>query len=255
MKKKALLVISFGTSHLKSLENSIQKIEEDFKKAFPERDIIRVFTSNMIRKKLERRDGMKIFSPSEALEYLKDNGYEDVIIQSTHIIPGSEYTKITDAVETLDKEMLVKIGRPLLYTHEDFIALKDFFNAVIGRQNPDKETAVLLMGHGTDAKNNLYYPALDYYLNTDSPFRYFVATVEGYPEFPMIKEKITQDYSKVVLMPLMVVAGEHVKNDMLNDKDSWKNQLEEKGIQVEVLPQGLGEYPEIRDIFIEHARE
>lgn len=254
MNKKAIIVASFGTSYLEVLNRSIKLVEDQVAEEFSDFEIRRVFTSNMVRKALLKKEGIKTDSLEEALDKLEAEGYQEVYIQTLHIIPGEEYHEkiIKPASRYRDRFKVLKTGKSLLF------ATEDYFNAINALKNQmpqqEEDLAVILMGHGATHPANSCYAALQLKLFDEIP-NAFIANIEGYPELDDILEKIS-GYKKLILMPFMLVAGDHAINDMAGDEeDSWKNILSEKGYQVEIYMKGLGENPEIRQIYINHIND
>ncbi len=250
--KKALLVISFGTSYPQARQKNIEACEQALADAFPDRDFFRAFTSSMIINKLAQRDGMDIHHPRQALESLKRAGYQDVLIQSLHIINGDEYEKIVREVAHFqDQFARIDIGVPLLSGDDDYHRLID----AIEYQSPPlaSDERLVLMGHGTTHHAFSAYACLDHMMQTyQRPF--MVGAVESYPGIETVIKRLQQaQIRKVYLMPLMLVAGDHAIHDMASDEaDSWKVLIQQAGIAAEPIVQGLGENPLIRQLFIDH---
>ena len=154
-----------------------------------------------------------------------------------------------------DKFESIKIGNPLLTSTLDYenlvkIIIKEF-SYLKGNE------ALVCMGHGSEHYSNSTYPALDYMFKEKGFKNVFIGTVEGYPELTQVISALKEiNPSKVTLMPLMVVAGDHAINDMSSDEDdSWKSILEDKGFKVNCSLKGLGEYEDIRKMYIKHIKE
>lgn len=252
---KAILVVSFGTSYADTREKTIDATEQKIQEAFPEYDLKRAFTSQIIIDKIKDRDGIEINNPTQALTNLKDEGYTDVYIQPLHVINGAEYDELIEAVTAFTEEFeVLKIGKPLLTSHEDYAAVA---NAYINYMPERAENeAVVFMGHGTHHDANAAYACLDYVFEDEGINNVFVGTVEGFPELDTVIKKLeSNQIEKVTLMPLMVVAGDHAQNDMAGDEeDSWKIILKSQGYDVDCILKGLGEMPEIQEIYIEHLQ-
>ena len=251
--KKAILVVSFGTSHEETREKTIGAIEKDIAAAYPEYEVRRAFTSGMILKVLANRDKILIDNVAEAMERLVNEGFEKIFVQPTHVIPGDEYDDMVAVVNRfMDKVEKITIGTPLLYTVEDF---QKVIRGIM-EQFPTlkKEEALVLMGHGTEHIINSVYAAMDYHFKDMGYPNVFVGTVEAYPDVQVVSKQVAAYRpEKVILMPLMVVAGDHAVNDMAGEEeDSWKSVFENAGYQVECVLQGLGEFQAIRDIYLEH---
>jgi sirohydrochlorin cobaltochelatase len=253
MKKQAILVVSFGTSHKETRDKTIGAIEKSIADKYPERELRRAFTSGMIMKVLKNRDNMHIDNVTEAMERLVKEGFTDLIVQPTHIINGDEYEKMMAQIEPfMDKIETIRIGSPLLSSSEDYDAT---CRAVMKQLPQLKETdALVLMGHGTEHYVDAAYAALDYRFKALGYSNVFVGTVEGYPDIETVLEQVKCfGPEKVILMPFMVVAGDHATNDMAGDEeDSWKCIFNNAGFEVECLLKGIGEFEEIRKIYIEH---
>ena len=255
--KKAILVVSFGTSYLEPLKNSIENVENKIRNQFKDYDVHRAFTSHMIIKKLEIVHGLIVEKPEELLERLYIEGYEEVIIQPLHIIPGEEFSYIKNIeVYFKDKFKSIKVGRPIFYYQgieglpEDYSLFIKSIKGII-----EGEEAVVMMGHGTVHPSNAVYGALQSVLNDEGYKNVFVGTVKGYPNFISVLNKIKKrGIKKVLLMPLMLVAGNHAINDMTSEKDnSWKSMLEAEGIEVKLWTKGLGEVDEFAQLYIDRV--
>lgn len=253
-KKKAILAVSFGTSHLDTLECTIGAIEGQLKVHFPEYQIYRAFTSGMIIKKLKKQENMHVCTVREAMEQMAADGIESVIVQPTHIINGIENDQmIREVMEYEEKFQKLRVGNPLLTTSDDY---KKVIHAVMSEIRLSPDEALILLGHGTDHHANAAYPALEYTFQLLGYDNVFLGTVEGFPKLRDVKKKLADSgKKKVYLMPLLIVAGDHVKNDMAGEKDSWKSELSEAGYEVHAVMKGLGELEGIRNIFLEHVEQ
>ncbi|MDH0353208.1 sirohydrochlorin cobaltochelatase [Morganella sp. GD04133] len=253
--KKALLVISFGTSYAETREKNIESGEKQLAAAFPGRDFFRAFTSGMIIRRLKERDNLHISNPEEALRHLHEQGYEDVAIQSLHVINGDEYEKIVSQVEKYRPFFrYLRVGKPLLSSFEDYSLLIDALHSQMPELKEDER--VVFMGHGATHHAFSAYACLDHMM-TNSGFPARVGAVESYPEIDLIIKGLkAENVRKVHLMPLMLVAGDHAINDMASDEeDSWKTQLEQAGIEATAWLQGMGENNMIRQMFVEHLAQ
>jgi len=252
-----LLVLSFGTSFNDSRRLTIGAIENSLEEAFPDYSVRRGCTANIIIDHVERRDGIHIDDIDESLKRAVDNGVKNLVVQPTHLMNGIEYdelsAKIASYSDAFDK---VVIGEPLLTSDDDF---KRVENAIVDwtKDYDDGKTAICFMGHGTEHASNGVYAKMQELLTADGHTNYFVGTVEATPSLDDVIEKVKAGgYEKVVLEPLMVVAGDHANNDMAGDEeDSWKSAFEAEGFEVECLLRGLGENEEIRKIYVEHAQK
>lgn len=253
LNKKAVLVVSFGTSHHQTCENNIAAIEADIAQAFPGRELRRAFTSGMIIRKLQKRDHLAVDSVAQALQKLVDEGFSQVLVQPTHVINGEEYDDLAADCQAYRGRIDLLLGAPLLTTAADYAAL---VSALRDAYPPEEGTAYCLMGHGTTHFADSAYAALDYHFKNVGRPDVFVGTVEGFPDLDTLRGRIAAFApDRVVLLPLMVVAGDHAVNDMAGDKEtSWKSVLEQDGYLVNCVLRGLGEYPAVRNIYLEHAR-
>lgn len=256
MSKTGILVVSFGTSYPDACKKNIQAIEEAIGAAFPGLKLRRAFTSSMIIRKLKRRDGIHIDTVAEALEAFLAEGFTDLIVQPTHMINGIENDRMLKEIAGYeDRFHSIRVGAPLLTDTADYRALIDGVTKEFSGLSSDE--FLVFMGHGTDHHANAVYPALDYMLKADGYENIYIGTVEGYPDLGVIKEQVRKKApKKVLLAPLMIVAGDHARNDMAGDgEDSWKNEFLREGYEVSCLMKGLGEYEEVRKLFAEHAKK
>ncbi|MVX63473.1 sirohydrochlorin cobaltochelatase [Clostridium chromiireducens] len=252
--KKAILVVSFGTSHLDALKNSIEKIENKIKDEFNNYEVFRAFTAHFIIRKLKEKHDLNIFTPEEALDELKVRGYDEIIVQPLHLIPGEEFDYIKGIVEHRKNDFKsVKIGRPIFF-YQGMNGLPEDYSLFI-RSIEDvikDEESVILFGHGTEHPSNAVYGMLQTVLVDEGYENIFVATVEGYPTISnVLKKLINKGIKKTKLVPLLLVAGDHAKNDMASDEDSsLKSALQKEGIEVKLHMHGLGELDKFDELYI-----
>lgn len=253
---KALLLVSFGTRVNEARKNTIDRLVLEAREAFCDHSVSLAFTSGVIIKILRERDGVRIPAVEEALDLLVKMGVTDLVIQPTHLIGGIENEKmLAQAGKFCGQFRTVKVGRPLLETREDRAEVIRRTAAQMPRLHKDE--AWVFMGHGSG------HPANDIYIEMNELFaemgfpHTFVATVEGQPSVEQaVKWALSGGYKKVYLAPLMLVAGDHARNDMAGaDRDSWKNRFEAAGIETSCVMRGLGEYEGIRALYLEHARQ
>lgn len=252
-----LLVVSFGTSYNDNRRLTIGSIEDAMEKAFPKYSVRRGFTSQIIIDHVKKRDNAEIDNVKEALDRAVDNGVKKLLIQPTHLMNGLEYKDLEEEVAGYaDSFEKVVIGKPLLTSDEDFKAVMDAIVDVT-KQYDDGETAICFMGHGTEADSNSVYEKMQNTLTNAGKTNYFVGTVEAEPNLDDVLAKVKEGkYKKVVLRPLMIVAGDHANNDMAGDEeDSWKKTFESAGYDVECVVEGLGQLEAIQNLFVEHVKE
>ena len=272
-----LLVVSFGTSFNDSRAEDIGGIEKALQKAYSDWSVRRAFTAQIIINHVQARDGEKIDNMDQALQRAVDNGVKNLIVQPTHLMHGAEYDELSEAVASYsDKFESVSIAEPLLgevgsaddsvNSDKEAVAKAVTAEAVktAGYESLDaaKEdgTAFVFMGHGTSHTAKISYSQMQNQMNALGYDNVFIGTVEGEPEdtaCEAVIEKIQEaGYKKVILRPLMVVAGDHANNDMAgDDDDSWKSQFEASGVfdSIETQIAGLGQIPVIQDLYVSHT--
>ena len=273
-----LLVVSFGTSFNDSRTADIGGIEKALQTAYPDWSVRRAFTAQIIINHVQARDDEKIDNMDQALQRAVDNGVKNLVVQPTHLMHGAEYDELTEAVESYkDKFESVTIAEPLLGEVGDSDdAVNDDKKAVAeaitteavktaGYDDLDAAeadgTAFVFMGHGTSHTAKISYSQMQSQMNDLGYKNVFIGTVEGEPEdtaCEAVIEKIKEaGYKKVVLRPLMVVAGDHANNDMAgDDEDSWKSQFEASGAfdKIDTQIAGLGEISAIQDLYVAHTK-
>lgn len=252
-----LLVVSFGTSYNDNRAATIGAVESAMETAFPDYAVRRGFTSNIIIEHIQRRDGVVIDDVTEALARAKANGVKNLLVQPTHLMNGYEYGDLVKELEACAGDFeTVKIGAPLLTTDEDFAAVAQaMVDAAAGYD--DGKTAVCYMGHGSEAAANGIYARMQQHLTDSGHDNFFVGTVEAEPTAEdLVKLVKAGGYERVVLRPMMIVAGDHANNDMAGDgEDSWKSVFTAAGFQVTCEINGLGELEAIQQLLAAHAGE
>lgn len=260
--KDAMVVMSFGTTYKDTRVKTIDATVDAIKAAHPNTKVITAFTSHIIRDRIQQKEGITYPTPEEALAELKKDGYTRVALASLDVIPGMEYNYDT-AVYNLYKDNFKKmtLGTSLMYwmgqenqTDQVIETLK-----AVQSQFPKlgKEDALLIMAHGTPDPSNAYYSVIQDRIHTLGMKNVFVYTVEGTPNLEQVIPQLKLHGIKhVTLMPFMMVAGDHANNDMAgNEPDSHKSILEKEGFKVDTYIHGLGENPNIRNLFVERANE
>lgn len=258
MSKKAVLVVSFGTSYTEIIKSCIEPVERAISEALNGWDFYRAFTSRIITKKLAQKEGLLVDRPVPALEKLLKAGYDEIIVQPTHILAGSEYHDLKAETEEFSREnphIHIRFGQSVLFENEDYEKAARALQSHMPKTG--QKEVVLLMGHGSEHFSNASYFALQHYLDGLPTQAVYVANVEAPPllenAMAQMKEK---GIEKVYLMPFMLVAGDHAKNDMAGeDEDSWKNRLEKAGFKTEIILKGLGESEAFWNIYREKARK
>lgn len=256
-KDTAILAVSFGTSYHTSGEPAIKAIEDAIYERFPMYLVRRAYTSRRIIEILRKRDGIWIDSEEEALMRARADGIRKLIVQPTHLMSGSEYHKLKAQVEKYQHLFeSVALGKPLLSEKEDFEKIAEAM-AKDAQPLADENTAVVLMGHGTEAEANQVYSKLQKEMRKQGHNRCYIAAVEAEPTLSDILPALKKSgCRKVVLQPLMIVAGDHAANDMAgDDEDSWKSILEREDFNVRCVLKGMGQIQEVRDVFLRHIQK
>lgn len=259
MSKKALVVISFGSTFADTRIHDIGGIEQALAAAFPAYDQYRAFTSNIIRKRLAER-GLVIDDTVTVLNKLKAAGYEEVILQPTHLLHGEEFEQKILALKEqyLTSFKKILISKPLIVEDADFNLVASALIAQLPECAADE--GIVFMGHGTPRNNNAahghtYVKMQALFDELKAPIVVGTVEDEDAPNFEAVLEQIEKrGYKKVHMYPLMVVAGDHANNDMYGeDKDSWKSQIEAKGVATEGHLNGIGRYKAIQALYIQHV--
>lgn len=255
-KKPVLLVVSFGTSYNETRDITIGAIENALAEAYPEYEVRRAFTSQTIIDILEDREKLEIDNVTEAMSRLVMDGMKEVVIQPTHVMPGAEYNDIIAEIAAYEKQFdRFKVGAPLLVEDADYAALISCLAEETAEYNTDG-TAIVFMGHGTHHEANSTYTTLQEKLVEAGYSNYFVGTVEAAPTLEDVMALVKDSGAKkVVLLPLMIVAGDHASNDMAGDEeDSWKTAFINAGYEVECVLKGLGQYVGVQQMIIDKAK-
>ena len=251
-----LLVVSFGTSFNDNRRLTIGGIEGALASAFPDYSVRRGFTSQIIIDHVKSRDGEVIDNVGEALERAVNNGVKTLVVQPTHLMHGFEYNDLADEIaQYADAFEKIAIAEPLLTSDEDFESVAKIITAETAEYD-DGKTAICFMGHGTEADSNTVYAQMQSVLTDLGYENYFIGTVEAAPTLEDLMALVQAgEYERVVLEPLMVVAGDHAHNDMAGDEeDSWKSTFEAAGYEVVTVLRGLGEMEDIQNIYVQHAQ-
>ncbi len=274
-----ILVVSFGTSFNDSRVQDISGVEKAIQAANPDWAVRRAFTAQIIINHVQARDDEKIDNMDQALERAVNNGVKNLLIQPTHLMHGAEYDELTEALEKYaDKFEKVAVAEPLLgevgsdatVINEDKKAVAEAVVAeavkVAGFDSLDAadkdSTAFVFMGHGTAHTAKVSYSQMATQMDKLGYKNVFIGTVEGEPEETacenIIEEVKAAGYKKVILRPLMVVAGDHANNDMAgDDEDSWKSMFTASGAfdSIDCQIEGLGRIDAVRDLYVKHTAD
>ena len=274
-----ILVVSFGTSFNDSRVADIKGIEDALQEAFPDWSVRRAFTAQIIINHVQARDGEYIDNMEQALDRAVANGVKNLIIQPTHLMHGAEYDELMEAVEAYQGQFeTVKVAEPLLGEVGTDAAVINADKAVVaeaitteavkgaGYDSLDaaKEDGVafVFLGHGTSHTAKVSYSQMQTQMGELGYDNVFIGTVEGEPEetaCEAVIDAVAQaGYKKVILRPLMVVAGDHANNDMAgDDEDSWKSIFTASGKfdSVDTQITGLGSIDAIQQLYVAHTKD
>ena len=276
--EKELLVVSFGTSFNDSRVADIKSIEDALQEANPDWSVRRAFTAQIIINHIQARDGEKIDNMEQALERAVANGVKQLVVQPTHLMHGAEYDEMMEMIDTYrDKFESVAVAEPLLgevgsdatiinQDKEDVAkavtaaAVKEAGYDSLDAAAADK-VAFVFMGHGTSHTAKVSYSQMQTTMQTLGYDNVFIGTVEGKPEETACENVIeavkAAGYTKVILRPLMVVAGDHANNDMAGeDADSWLSQFKASGAfdSIDCQIAGLGEIEDVQKLYVAHTK-
>lgn len=273
-----LLVVSFGTSFNDSRAADIKGIEDALQEAYPDWSVRRAFTAQIIINHVQARDGEKIDNMQQALDRAVANGVKNLVVQPTHLMHGAEYDEMNEMLDQYrDKFESVAVAEPLLgevgadatviNADKEAVAKAITAEAVktAGYDSLDAaaadKTAFVFMGHGTSHTAKVSYSQMQTTMQTLGYDNVFIGTVEGEPEETACENVIeavkAAGYTKVVLRPLMVVAGDHANNDMAGeDADSWLSQFKAAGCfdAIDTQIAGLGEIADVQQLYIAHTK-
>ncbi len=273
-----LLVVSFGTSFNDSRAQDIKGIEDALQEAYPDWSVRRAFTAQIIINHVQARDDEHIDNMQQALDRAVANGVKNLVVQPTHLMHGAEYDEMTAAIEEYkDKFEFVAIAEPMLGEVGDDATVINEDKEAVAKAITDEAvktagydsmeaaaedgTAFVFMGHGTSHTANVTYDQMQTQMENLGFTNAFIGTVEGKPEDTACDAVIAKvkdaGFKKVVLRPLMVVAGDHANNDMAgDDDDSWKSMFEASGEfdSVDCQIEGLGRIDAVEQLYVEHTK-
>lgn len=260
--KDAIVVMSFGTTFKDTRAKTIEATVKDIQAQHPNVKVVTAFTSHIIIDRIKDKEGITIPTPEEALTQLKKEGYNRVALATLDVIPGMEYNYDT-AVFNEYKHQFKKmtLGLPLMYWMGQENQRDDLQQALqaLSSQFPKvgPQDAILIMAHGTPDPSNAYYAVMQDRLDSMGFKNTFIYTVEGWPNLETIIPQLkAKGINHVTLMPIMMVAGDHANNDMAGaEPDSHKSILEKEGFKVDTYIHGIGENPQVRDLFAQRAQE
>ena len=273
-----LLVVSFGTSFNDSRAEDIKGIEDALAEAFPDWSVRRAFTAQIIINHVQARDDEKIDNMQQALDRAVANGVKNLVVQPTHLMHGAEYDEMVEAIDAYkDKFESVAIAEPMLGEVGDDATVINDDKAAVAQAITDEAvkeagydsmeaaaedgTAFVFMGHGTSHTANVTYDQMQTQMEKLEFTNAFIGTVEGEPEDTACDEVINKvkdaGFKKVILRPIMVVAGDHANNDMAGDADdSWKSMFEASGDfdEIDCQIEGLGRIDAVEQLYVAHTQ-
>ena len=273
-----LLVVSFGTSFNDSRAEDIKGIEDALAEAFPDWSVRRAFTAQIIINHVQARDDEHIDNMQQALDRAVENGVKNLVVQPTHLMHGAEYDEMVEAIDAYkDKFESVAIAEPMLGEVGDDATVINDDKAAVAQAITDEAvkeagydtmeaaaedgTAFVFMGHGTSHTANITYDQMQTQMENLGFTNAFIGTVEGEPEdtaCDVVIDKVKDaGFKKVILRPLMVVAGDHANNDMAgDDDDSWKSMFEASGDfdEIDCQIEGLGRIDAVEQLYVAHTQ-
>lgn len=251
--KTAVLLVSFGTSHKDARENSLERIYSDLKEMNKDITVYQAYTSGMIIKKLSLC-GIKIDTVEEAINRALDENVKCLYVLVTHMISGIEYKKVNNILgKYRNRFEKLSLADSVLSKEEDCGRLVPVLNDIIGFHS---ENEYILMGHGTEDEANIRYEQMNEAFVRAGFDNVRIASVEARPDLEDAVAELNkkENIKKVILHPFMVVAGDHAKNDMAGEEDSYLSRLLEEGFDTEAVVKGLGEYTEFRKLYMEKLK-
>ena len=245
-----IILAAFGTTS-RAME-TYTTMDGAIKDAFPGHPVIWSYTSRMVRDHLKKKKDMVLNTPQQALDNLVGEGHHWAVMQSLHLICGHEFYRLVDDIR--DCKVRASMGLPLLTSPEDYQSVAHALIHTYGRS--EDRTATVFVGHGTDHPAWTTYPALARLVEKNDPAMYVGTVEEGEDDREAILSDILKKgYTHVRLVPLMLVAGVHLREDIAGDRDSWKSLFQDHGLQVSYESIGMGQSKAILAIFISHIKD
>ena len=248
-KQVPVILTAFGTTA--RAFSTYEKMDAVFKEELPGHNIIWSYSSRVVKNALKKEKNLELKDPGQVLESLDQKGHPWAVLQSLHLVGGHELHRL--AAERNNVKMRTSLGLPLLSSFQDFKDVAQALKPVIP-QDPDQ--AILVLGHGTDHPSWTSYFALEAIMAQEYGPRVFAGVVEGFPEMDETIDRILKKgFKKVLIVPLLLVAGVHFIEDITGDEDSWQKQLEHHNIEVTLISHGVGHLDGITRIFSRHIKE
>ncbi len=244
-----IIVTAFGTTQ--KAFATYGKMDKAFQIAFPYNPIHWAYSSRLVKSTLNKKKKLNLKNPLEVMADLKDSGHEWVVLQSLHLICGHEYDRLVSERGHID--IRSSIGLPLLTSYQDYVQTAKALGSIIP-DNPAQ--AVILVGHGTDHPAWTAYSALENILRQIHGKHLFTGVVEGYPKMETTLARVKKaGFKKVCLIPFMLVAGVHFKEDLTREEDSWQKTFERADIEMSIVDHGIGEIDGISNLYCNHMLE
>jgi sirohydrochlorin cobaltochelatase len=248
--KTPIVLAAFGTTT--AARQSYPVLDEHIRGAFPEHEVHWAFSSRMVRDFSQQRHGRKGKGPREILEELQARGFEWAVVQSLHLLAGHEFYRLVEEVQA--GRIRTAMGLPLFWAPEDYGAFLEALAPKLEAAGYDE--AIILVGHGTDHPSWATYLALQYLLSGRFGHQVHIGVLEGRPSRQEVIARVVKSgLKRIRLLPLMLVAGRHVQEDLAGPEDSWQIALEQAGLTVTLEATGLLHYPGIIKIFQEHIEQ
>ncbi len=242
-----IILTAFGTTA--RAFSTYDRMDRVFKLRFPNHSFHWTYSSRMVKHAMKKKRVLK--DPIEIAQSLADQGYHWVVIQSLHLVCGHEFDRLVTERGRIN--IRSAMGLPLLTFPKDYANTAKALAPIFPQ---DKDQAIILVGHGTDHPAWTAYPALESVLRQQYGQRLFLGVVEGYPGMDHTLGRIkSAGFKKVCLVPFMLVAGVHFKEDLICEEDSWKKTFERNGIEVRVVDHGIGHIDKITGIFCDHISD
>ncbi|RLB94038.1 MAG: hypothetical protein DRH26_02360 [Deltaproteobacteria bacterium] len=254
--KIPIIVTAFGTTS--KAFATYEKMDKVFKSSFPHNPIYWAYSSRMVKRILNKKTNQDLKDPLEMMDDLRSQGHEWVVLQSLHLICGHEFDRLVSERDSID--IRSSIGLPLLMSYTDYVATAKALGPLIYKiskfQNDCPDQAIILVGHGTDHPAWTAYFAFENILRQIHGPNIFTGVVEGYPEMEVTLKRVqSAGFKKVCIIPFMLVAGVHFKEDLTREEDSWQKTFEHNGMEVSVVNHGIGEVDMISRIYCGHMSD
>lgn len=255
--RKAILLVSFGTANKDAIKNNIEKMEEEIRKEFNnEYLVLKAFTSKILIRILKAKENISVPRVDEALFYLSSECYEEVIIQPLSVMNGKDYEGIKEVMKNYSYAFKsLKIGNTLLgFREKELEEACDIVIDAISKEIP-KDKNIVLVGHGSKTESEESYYKLEERFNELGYKKLLIGTIDGERNIDIIINELKKkEVKEVLLMPILILSGNHLRRDIESGEKSWVEKLKNEGINVEVNMKPLLEYEKIRNIYLKEIR-